>query len=158
MPPIATAASTPSTGTNLWLVTDLLDGSMLDFIRADFQGAHVAHMATSPSCGVLWRALCIGGGMFQLPSTAQLAKFISYPSLPFAYHNDTAGVDDEFLIATMMGQVTRGLEFLHSNDVIHRDIKSGNVLMNKVRSWFELSWLAFASKEGKRVRTKGGGG
>lgn len=38
---------------------------------------------------------------------------------------------NEKIIANYTSQILKGLEYLHTNKIIHRDIKSGNILVNK---------------------------
>jgi len=41
------------------------------------------------------------------------------------------GIDDEVIIATIIYQTLHGIKFLHEQNMIHRDIKAGNILFNK---------------------------
>jgi len=43
----------------------------------------------------------------------------------------TKGIDDERIIASILFQTLQGINFLHEQRIIHRDIKAGNLLYNK---------------------------
>lgn len=43
----------------------------------------------------------------------------------------TKGIDDEHIIASILFQTLQGINFLHGQRIIHRDIKAGNLLYNK---------------------------
>jgi len=41
------------------------------------------------------------------------------------------GIDDETVLCTILYQALQGINFLHEQYMIHRDIKAGNILFNK---------------------------
>ena len=46
------------------------------------------------------------------------------------YHKTTKTALNEFYIQKIIKQITAGLEFMHANKIIHRDIKLENILLN----------------------------
>jgi len=66
------------------------------------------------------------------------------------------GLRDEDLIACILKQILKGLNYCHNNDILHRDLKASNVLINK-EGVCKLADFAFSGElteggEKKRVR------
>ena len=49
------------------------------------------------------------------------------------YLNDTKELNSSCTILSIMRQALEGLKFLHENNMVHRDIKPNNILINKLK-------------------------
>jgi serine/threonine protein kinase len=67
------------------------------------------------------------------------------------------GIKDEVLVISILKQLLEGLEHLHKNHVIHRDIKGGNILIDKngiiKLADFGVSTILSENRKGARTFT-----
>ena len=54
-------------------------------------------------------------------------------AIPFMYLANQVKINVFFVLKSFMFQLLRGLAFCHSRNVLHRDLKPQNLLINKVK-------------------------
>jgi serine/threonine-protein kinase OSR1/STK39 len=80
----------------------------------------VKEYATFMCCNYMWIVMNILDG----GSLADIMTIVRDPV------TNKKGFDDEVLIATLIKETMKALQYFHTNGKIHRDIKAGNILLD----------------------------
>jgi len=80
----------------------------------------VKEYATFMYCNYMWIVMNILDG----GSLADIMTIVRNPA------TKQKGFDDEVLIATLLNETLKALQYFHTNGKIHRDIKAGNILLD----------------------------
>ena len=71
-------------------------------------------------------------------------------------YNHPKGIGSESLIATILREVLKSLEYFHENRQLHRDVKAGNILINE-RGEVKIADFGIAAnllEQGQRKRAR----
>lgn len=80
----------------------------------------VKEHATFIDCNFMWIVMNILDG----GSLADIMTLLKDPK------TGKKGIDDEVLIATIVKESMKALQYFHQNGKVHRDIKAGNILLD----------------------------
>lgn len=74
-----------------------------------------------------------------------------------AGQKDDCGIRDEVVVASILNETIKGLNYLHKSGRIHRDVKAGNILLNTSGNVFiaDFGVSAFIKKGSKNVTLAG---
>jgi hypothetical protein len=114
---------------DVWLLKRISDGKVFagKFIRCDRLADSKIYLEAQLLISLDHPALVKGFGM-GLPSNAKEPMLILMELLD--HHLDISKLDSTSKAKVLM-QVGKGLKFLHSKDIVHLDLKPGNILLTK---------------------------